>query len=480
MMTAPQPPRALRAASATPGAARIARRLTAPGAKRILAIDGGGTRGIVAIRFLAEIERTLQAKLGRGDDFVLSDYFDLVGGTSVGALIATLVARGWRVADIEACFARLAREIFKSNTRGLVAFTERRMGYRPDWLVTAREFVRLVVLSRDRYNAAALERILADIVGDEPMASDRLATGLAVICKRADTNSVWTITNNPNAPYFDDQASRDGSGGITIGNGFYKLADVLRASTAAPTYFRPVEIEIHDAGDGAVVKAAPGSFIDGGVSPHNNPALKLLLMAALPNYRLGGLDDDGRGRSWPLGPENLLIVSVGTGAFELPVPRGRWTHLGLKASAALQGIVKDSEQMALGVLQALSDPRLPWRVDSVMKDLKGVTINGSEALAFQRYDLPLDAKWLIEGDPRGGIADGGAMRVARLRYPGDLARDVAALQRIDAPDMIARLGAIAGAAARDQVCASHFPEAFDRVWVDEGAAACDPGLAGAA
>ena len=50
---------------------QIATRLTASGPKRILSLDGGGTRGIVTIAFLERIEATLQAELKRGDDYVV-------------------------------------------------------------------------------------------------------------------------------------------------------------------------------------------------------------------------------------------------------------------------------------------------------------------------------------------------------------------------------------------------------------------------
>jgi patatin-like phospholipase/acyl hydrolase len=79
----------------------IAARLHRPGPKRILALDGGGTRGVITLAFLAEIEATLQTKLGRGDEFVLADYFDMIGGTSVGSILATMLALGWRVETIE-------------------------------------------------------------------------------------------------------------------------------------------------------------------------------------------------------------------------------------------------------------------------------------------------------------------------------------------------------------------------------------------
>ena len=91
----------------------IADRLHCQGPKRMLALDGGGTRGIVSIAFLAEIERVLQEKLGRSDDFVLADYFDMIGGTSVGSILATLLALGWRVRRIEDTFREWSPQVFK-------------------------------------------------------------------------------------------------------------------------------------------------------------------------------------------------------------------------------------------------------------------------------------------------------------------------------------------------------------------------------
>jgi hypothetical protein len=48
-------------------------------------------------------------------------------------------------------------------------------------------------------------------------------------------------------------------------------------------------------------------FVDGGITPYNNPALLLYRMATLPEYRLG----------WPSGEDRLMLVSVGTGSAPL-------------------------------------------------------------------------------------------------------------------------------------------------------------------
>src|SRR6516165_1075454 len=57
------------------------------GPKRILALDGGGIRGILTLEYLSAIENILRTRSGRGD-FLLCDYFDLIGGTSTGSTIA--------------------------------------------------------------------------------------------------------------------------------------------------------------------------------------------------------------------------------------------------------------------------------------------------------------------------------------------------------------------------------------------------------
>ena len=47
---------------------------------KILSIDGGGIRGVFTTEILCKLEQTLAAQYRKGDDFVLADYFDYVGG----------------------------------------------------------------------------------------------------------------------------------------------------------------------------------------------------------------------------------------------------------------------------------------------------------------------------------------------------------------------------------------------------------------
>jgi hypothetical protein len=69
---------------------------------------------------------------------------------------------------------------------------------------------------------------------------------------------------------------------------------LVRASTAAPTYFPPEVVR---------VGAREFIFVDGGITMYNNPAFQAFLMATVEPFNL----------NWPAGENKILLVSVGTG-----------------------------------------------------------------------------------------------------------------------------------------------------------------------
>ena len=91
-------------------------RLSAPGPKRMLALDGGGVRGALALGYLARIEAILRERYQR-PDLVLRDYFDLIGGTSTGAIIATALAIGMDAEAVRALYLQLGPEVFAKKRR---------------------------------------------------------------------------------------------------------------------------------------------------------------------------------------------------------------------------------------------------------------------------------------------------------------------------------------------------------------------------
>ncbi|MEM1212208.1 MAG: patatin-like phospholipase family protein [Planctomycetota bacterium] len=233
--------------------------------KRILSIDGGGIRGLFSLQVLARIEALCREKRGR-DDLVLADEFDLFAGTSTGAIIACCLSWGMTVKEIEDLYLLHGREMFSP----MPWHRRLRAKYRADRM------------------AATFRRLFVEEDGTPAdLGSSRLRTMLLVVMRNATTGSPWPITNNPNAKY--NQTDSDQC------NLRIPLWQLLRASTAAPTYFSPEAIEL---GGRSFL------FVDGGVTPYNNPALLAAMTATLPSYRM----------DWQPGPDRLHLVSVGTGS----------------------------------------------------------------------------------------------------------------------------------------------------------------------
>jgi patatin-like phospholipase/acyl hydrolase len=75
--------------------------LFGPGPKRILSLDGSGVRGTATVAFLERLEEQISEIEGRPTR--LGDWFDLIGGTSTGAIIATALSLGYRASEVRAC-----------------------------------------------------------------------------------------------------------------------------------------------------------------------------------------------------------------------------------------------------------------------------------------------------------------------------------------------------------------------------------------
>src|SRR4030095_5614940 len=85
------------------------------------------------------------------------------------------------------------------------------------------------------YDQTPLENELKNVFKDITLGSDKIRTGLCIVAKRADTNSVWPLINHPKGMYYDSDVGT---------NKNILLWKAVRASAAAPTYFIPQLIEV--------------------------------------------------------------------------------------------------------------------------------------------------------------------------------------------------------------------------------------------
>jgi predicted acylesterase/phospholipase RssA len=366
--------------------------------KRILALDGGGLRGILSVGYLAELERILRERHGGGDDFRLSHYFDLVAGTSTGAIIAAAVALGWTAEELRSRYFDLGAKVFERSL------------FRQGFL-------------RAKYDSDRLIQELKEAMGaDTTVGSDALETGLLVVTKRMDTGSPWPISNNPAGKYF---GSEDGE---TIGNGDYRLWQTVRASTAAPSFFEPETIRIAEL-DGHPTQE--GQFVDGGVSPFNNPALQALMYATLEGYRVG----------WPTGADRLLIVSVGTGMADAAVRGSRVAAV--DAVKSLLALMDDSAALQETLLQWISSSPTARPIDGELGTLEHDLLGPEPLISYLRYNTGLDAD------------------TVRALRPGVLDEQLSDLGEMDAPENMQLLWELGVAAAAEQMRPQDLPTVFD-------------------
>lgn len=369
------------------------------GPKRILALDGGGIRGALSLGYLSRIESILRERNGDDPDFRLCDYFDLIGGTSTGSIIATGLALGFSADELIDIYRTLGERVFEES------------------------FLRFGVFG-PKFPEKPLVEALATHFGDETLGSDKLRTGLVVVTKRFDTASPWLLHNNPRGKFFGTQA--DGGG---TPNREFLLRNIVRASTAAPHYFEPELLQV-----------APdllGAFVDGGVSPYNNPAMQLLMLATCSGY----------GLNWPFGADRLLLISVGTGHLGTTFTPQEAVGMPavMLAAQSMLSIMDDANWMSQAILQWMSRSATGWTIDAEMGDLAADSLGGGpEMISYQRYDVSLRPSWL------------------RATLGVELtAEECTALYAMDNAENIDRLTTLGRQAAAVQFDPGHLPDTFD-------------------
>lgn len=202
----------------------------------ILSIDGGGIRGLIPAKVLAELERELKLK---NPNKQLYEYFDLICGTSTGAILAIAIALGVPASELVKFYKEHAQLIF------------------PQWyLKVLPRKSRAIITSI--YSNKNLRKKLKEIYteangGNTPIIND-LKTKVCIPVFNGGDGQINVIKTKHREDYFRD----------------YRLPahEVALSSSSAPIYFPPHTFTFsNEFGEGVNV-----NMIDGGIFA-NNPSL---------------------------------------------------------------------------------------------------------------------------------------------------------------------------------------------------------------
>lgn len=178
--------------------------------RKILSIDGGGIKGIFSASFLAEIEEKC------GGPY--SEYFDMIAGTSTGAIIAAALSIGIPAQEILNLYLKKGKEIFPKGSTHFKLF-------------------------HGKYSNEPLKNALIEVFGTKKIKDCQ--TRLLIPAFDLENRKVH-IFKTPHSEdlYFDKECL---------------LVDCLLATTAAPIYFSPYQMN-------------GGIYMDGGIGA-NNPSM---------------------------------------------------------------------------------------------------------------------------------------------------------------------------------------------------------------
>jgi len=364
------------------------------GPRRLLALDGGGIRGVLTLGILKAIEQIVGQPL--------CQYFDYIAGTSTGAIIAASLARGMSVADVEKFYRDAGPDMFEKS--------------------------RFVKRLNSLYRNGPLEQKLKDVFGEKTdLKPGALKTLLLVVTRNVTTDSPWPISSNPEAKY--NALAREDC------NLCIPLWKIVRASTAAPIYFPPEVVELVPDNENKTFV-----FVDGGMTPYNNPAFLLFRFATDPAYQL----------QWPTGERKMLLMSVGTGAAAAAgatadSPESNMLSTGVTIPNALMyGSLVDQDINCRAIGRCTYGEAIDRELgDMVPRDAGGAPLpldrDCGRSFLYARYNIDLSAT---------GLADLGFG--ANVATPAQVQRmDLATPEHID---LLVRIGEAAGR----QVKREHF------------------------
>lgn len=233
---------------------------------RVLTLDGGGARAWLSAHRLTTIERVLNE--ADGSDTPLGERFDLITGTSAGALLAAGLAIGLHAHTLMEVFDQNVRKIFPKKVRA-------------QRIPLPKGVLKLHAVFKPMYDPAPLQATLNQILENKTF--DDVRTHLCIVTVRLD-NGMPRLYKSVYRDEFKQRSSE-------------KLADAVLASASAPIFF-----------PAARGMAFSEYLIDGSLCA-NNPAMVALVDAMNMRYPSPARPNT----PLPKSLADIAILSVGTG-----------------------------------------------------------------------------------------------------------------------------------------------------------------------
>jgi len=247
---------------------------------KILALDGGGIRGVVAARLLQEVEQEIRNQ-GKGN--FLHEYFDLISGTSTGSMLAGAIALGKESHELIKLYKDRGKDIFP---------LDRKERYK-----NLPSIIKLIldVFSVPRYSHDGIISALKDTYKSTRIKDIEKPIILILAYDTLYRNTTFFTNCHPN-----------------LGDRWYDdcyLWQICTASASAPTFFPPYKLEPVDK-----EKFGDWEFphIDGGVSA-NNPCLAALSLVMRIGQSSVSPTIKQKHKLDNLQLEDISILSIGTG-----------------------------------------------------------------------------------------------------------------------------------------------------------------------
>jgi predicted acylesterase/phospholipase RssA len=313
---------------------------------KVLAVDGGGIRGIIPALVLAEIEaRTTRP---------ISDMFDLVAGTSTGGIIALGLVKPGPDGKVDKSANDIVNIYRQTGSR---IFPQ-----------TILQGLHIGLVRGPKYEAFGLEAVVRNQFGDARL-KDAVKPVLIPAHDIGQQRPVFFKSEKAKLSPADDFAMRD----------------VVRATTAAPTFFAPVEIK---PADGSTTYA----LVDGGIDA-GNPAM----CAYAEAIKMGHAGD------------GVLMVSLGCGQQGWSIDFDQASEWGaLEWAANLIGMVLDGSNVTVDyqlrqLLQKEGPPQSYFRFQVTLDGLTGGIDDASAANLAHLSDLT--QSYLNDPDTQASLTD---------------------------------------------------------------------------